>query len=204
VKHEMPRETRDARAALFLKKFDGIIDHFDEEDYDEYEDNKYYEYNDDYNEYDDKYGNGFPPTPPPAPGEHGHQQVGSSPCLCPTNTRRALSEAVSNITPSPTVHDRPDCGGRARTRAHRRAMRPAGAGTKVEATPLVSPTTITRGNTGFRSPPPDSSRATMAPSQATTALPLSLSLLSPEEDEVVEPNGTPPPPPDPAVNDGGS
>jgi hypothetical protein len=44
----------------------------------------------------------------------------------------------------------------------------------------------------------------MAPSQATTTLPLSLSLLSPKEDEAVEPNGTPPPPPDPAVDDGGS
>jgi hypothetical protein len=37
-----------------------------------------------------------------------------------------------------------------------------------------------------------------------TALPLSPSLLSPEEDEAVEPKSTPPPPPDPAVDDGGS
>ncbi len=59
VKHEMPRETRDAPAALFLKKFDGIIDHCDEEDYDEYDDNKYYEYDDDYDEYDDEYDDGF-------------------------------------------------------------------------------------------------------------------------------------------------
>jgi len=44
----------------------------------------------------------------------------------------------------------------------------------------------------------------MAPSQATTALPLSPSLLSPKEDEAVEPKSTPPPPPDPAANDGGS
>ncbi len=44
----------------------------------------------------------------------------------------------------------------------------------------------------------------MAPSQATTALPSSPSLLSPKEEEAVEPKGTPPPPPDPAVDDGGS
>ena len=44
----------------------------------------------------------------------------------------------------------------------------------------------------------------MALSQATTALPSSPSLLSPEEEEAVKPKGTPPPPPDPAVDDGGS
>jgi hypothetical protein len=164
--------------------------------------------------------------------------VGSSPRLPPTNTRRASSEAASNITPppaiqhargvasttppaphdrdghhtgveassppSPTVHNRPDRGGRARTRAHRRATQPAGAGTKFEATPLVASTMIMRGNTGFHSPPPDSSRATMAPSQVTTALLLSPSLLSPKEDEAVEPKDTPPPPPDSDVDDGGS
>jgi hypothetical protein len=180
----------------------------------------------------------FLPPPPSASGEQGRRQVGSSPRLRPTNTRRASSEAASNITPppaiqrargvvsttppaphdrdghhsgveassppSPTVHNRPDRGGCARTRAHRRATQPAGAGTKVKATPLVPPTTITHGNTGFCSPPPDLSRATMVPSQMMTALPLSPSLLSPKEDEAVEPKGTPPPPPDPAVDDGGS
>ncbi len=185
-------------------------------DIEDYND-KYDEYDDDYNDNifdeddDDKYDGGFPPTPPPAPGEHGCRQVGSCPRLCPTNTRRASLEAARNITPlptiqrargvasttppaphncapydrdghhtgveassppSPTVHDRPDRGGHARTRAHRRATRPADAGPKVEAMPLVPPTTITRGNTGFCSLPPDSSRGTMAPSQASTALPM--------------------------------
>ena len=85
-RNEKPREKRDEQAATggFLKKFDGIIDRFDEDDNDEYDD-------------------GFPPTPPPAPGEHGRQQVGSSPCLCPTNTRRASLEAVCNITPPPAI-----------------------------------------------------------------------------------------------------
>jgi hypothetical protein len=49
---------------------------------------------------------GFPLTPPPAPGEQGRRQVGSSPCLCPTNTQRASSEAASTISPPR------GCGGR--------------------------------------------------------------------------------------------
>ena len=52
-RNEMPREKRDERAAAggFPKKFDGIIDRFDEDE-------------------DDEYDDGFPPTPPPALGEH--------------------------------------------------------------------------------------------------------------------------------------
>jgi hypothetical protein len=84
MKHKMREQQRvdflppPPPAAIFFKKFDAIIDRFDEEDYDKFDD-KYNEYDDKYDEYDDGYNDkdacttrgGFPPTPPPAPGEHG-------------------------------------------------------------------------------------------------------------------------------------
>jgi hypothetical protein len=163
----MPRETRDARAAK----------------------------------------GGFPPTPPPAPGEQGRRQTGSSARIRTPAACRTPSAATSNITspprvqrapgvvtatspappdrsghniggedpppPSPTVQDHNGC---ARLRAQRRTLRSAGAGTTEGTMP-----TSTHGDASLGSPPPDLS-------QATTALPSSPSLLSPEEAETLDPD----------------